>query len=47
MKFDYTIKVNPTDIALYDNKDFINYIGDILLELLEEQLKTGEIINAR
>tara|TARA_Y100001938_G_C7772567_1_gene273965 strand:- start:175 stop:510 length:336 start_codon:yes stop_codon:yes gene_type:complete len=47
MKFDYTIKVNPTDIALYDNKDFINYIGDILLELLEEQLKTGDILNER
>ena len=39
MKFDYTIRKNPTNEVLLDNKEFIDYIGDILIELLEEQLK--------
>ena len=45
MKFDYTVRKNPNNLILYDNKEFIDYIGDILLELLEEQLKRGDIIN--
>ena len=45
MKFDYTIGKNPNDIDLLDNQEFIDYIGDILLELLEDQLERGDIIN--
>jgi len=45
MKFDYTIDRNPNDIELLDNKDFIDYIGDILLEILEEQIKNGTAIS--
>ena len=45
MKFDYTVDKNPNDIDLLDNQEFIDYIGDILLELLEDQLERGDIIN--
>tara|TARA_B100000929_G_scaffold100061_1_gene78758 strand:+ start:470 stop:784 length:315 start_codon:yes stop_codon:yes gene_type:complete len=41
MKFDYTVKRNPNDLDLLDNKEFIDYIGDLLLELLDEKLKSG------
>ena len=44
MKFDYTIRRNPNDLDLLDNKEFIDYIGDILLEVLEEQIKSGTAI---
>ena len=44
MKFDYTVKKNPNDLDLLDNEEFIDYIGDILLELLEEKLKDGTAI---
>ena len=44
MKFDYTIDKNPNDLDLLDNQEFINYIGDILIELLEEKLKDGSAI---
>ena len=44
MKFDYTIDKNPNDVDLLDNQEFIDYIGDILLELLEEKLKDGTAI---
>ena len=44
MKFDYTVDKNPNDIDLLDNQEFIDYIGDILLELLEEKLKDGTAI---
>ena len=44
MKFDYTIDKNPNDLDLLDNQEFINYIGDILIELLEEKLKDGTAI---
>ena len=43
MKFEYDILVNP-DKKEVDNQAFIDYIGDILLELLEEQLKKGTAI---
>ena len=39
MKFDYTVRKNPKNLILLDNKEFIDYIGDILLELLEDQLE--------
>ena len=45
MKFDYTVRKNPNNLILLDNKEFIDYIGDILLELLEDQLNRGDIIN--
>ena len=32
------------NLILLDNKEFIDYIGDILLELLEEKLKDGTAI---
>ena len=44
MKFDYTIDRNPKDLDLLENQEFINYIGDILIELLEEKLKDGTAI---
>ena len=44
MKFDYTIDKNPNDLDLLENQKFINYIGDILIELLEEKLKDGTAI---
>ena len=47
MKFDYTVALNPTDQVLYENQEFIYYIGDILIELLDEQLKAGNIKNAK
>ena len=34
MKFDYTIDKNPNNLILLDNSEFIDYIGDILLEPL-------------
>ena len=44
MIFDYDIIRNPNNIDLGDEKEFINYIGDILLELMEKQLKDGTAI---
>ena len=44
MKFDYTVDKNPNNLILLDNFEFIDYIGDILLELLEEKLKDGTAI---
>ena len=41
MKFDYTIDKNPNDVDLLDNQEFIDYIGDILIELLDEKVKDG------
>jgi hypothetical protein len=43
MKFEYDILQNPDSINI-DKQQFIDYIGDILLELLEEQLKTGKAV---
>jgi len=39
MKFDYTVIENRID-ANTDSQEFINHIGDILVVLLDEQLKT-------
>ena len=44
MKFDYTIKQNPNNLDLNENVDFLNYIGDILIEILEQQLKDGTAV---
>ena len=44
MRFDYTVDKNPNDLDLLDNKEFIDYIGDILIELLEEKIKNGTAV---
>ena len=45
MKFDFVVKVNPTDEVLnVDNNEFVEYIGDILIEILETQLKDGTAV---
>jgi len=43
MKFDYDILFNPHEMDL-DNKEFIDYIGDMLVEFLDEKLKKGEAV---
>ena len=44
MKFDYDILKFPKSLKgiKYDEK-FTNYIGDILVEILEEKIKSGKI----
>ena len=45
MKFDFVVKLNPTDEILdVDNNEFVEYIGDILIEILETQLKDGTAV---
>ena len=45
MKFDFVVKLNPTDeiLDVYNN-EFVEYIGDILIEILETQLKDGTAV---
>ena len=43
MKFDYDIIFNPHETNI-DKQDFIDYIGDILIEQLENQVKQGTAI---
>ena len=43
MKFDYDILSNPNKADI-DSKEFIDYIGDMLVEFLDEKLKKGEPI---
>ena len=42
MKFDYDILSNPEDKDI-DNQEFVDYIGDILIEVMEEQLNAGKV----
>ena len=42
MKFDYDIIKNPNEVNT-NTQEFINYIGDILIELLEKQLTDGKV----
>ena len=44
MKFDYNVIKKPNDVDTLDNQEFIDYIGDILLELLEQKVKDGTAI---
>ena len=44
LKFDYTVLRNPKDADTLDNQEFIDYIGDILVEVMEEKLKDGSVI---
>ena len=43
MKFDYDIIFNPHETNI-DKQEFIDYIGDILIELLEQKVKDGTAI---
>ena len=43
LKFTYDIIANPNKEDI-KSTDFRNYIGDILVEVMEEQLKNGKII---
>jgi len=43
LKFTYDIFLNPNKVDVEDI-EFRNYIGDILIELVEEQLKNGTLI---
>ena len=40
--FDYNIMKNPKDVDI-DEQEFIDHIGDILIDLVEEQLATGKL----
>ena len=42
LKFTYDIMANPNDENIKSD-DFRNYIGDILIECVEEQLKNGKL----
>ena len=42
LKFTYDIMANPNKEDI-ESKDFRNYIGDILIECVEEQLKNGTL----
>ena len=44
MQFDYDIIFNPFDETSIDKQEFIDYIGDILVELLDKQIKGGQAI---
>ena len=43
MKFDYDIMSNPTKVDI-DSQEFIDFIGDILMEQLEKQVTDGTVI---
>ena len=43
MKFDYDIMVNPNK-ANVDSQEFIDFIGDILMEQLEKQVTDGTVV---
>ena len=42
LKFTYDIMTNPNEEDVKSD-DFRNYIGDILVECVEEQLKNGQL----
>ena len=44
MKFDYDIIFNPFYETSIDKQEFIDYIGDILVELLDKQIQGGQAI---
>ena len=44
MKFDYNVIKKPNDVDTLDNQEFIDYIGDILIEVLEKQIENGTAI---
>jgi len=44
MMFDYDILRNPNNKDVADDEDFMEYIGDILIELMEKQIQDGTAI---
>jgi len=44
MKFDYEIIFNPHEESSIDKQEFIDYIGDILIEQLDQQVKKGTAV---
>jgi len=44
MKFDYDIIFNPHEESSIDKQEFIDYIGDILIEQLDQQVKKGTAV---
>jgi len=44
MIFDYDIVKNPNNLEVADDEDFMEYIGDILIELMEKQLQDGTAV---
>ena len=44
MKFDYDIIFNPHEETSIDKQEFIDYIGDILVEQLEKQIQGGKVV---
>tara|TARA_Y100000389_G_scaffold199251_1_gene237290 strand:- start:13381 stop:13704 length:324 start_codon:yes stop_codon:yes gene_type:complete len=42
MKFDYDILSNPESKDI-ESQEFIDYIGDILIEVMEQQLNDGKV----
>ena len=44
MKFDYDIIFNPHEETSIDKQEFIDYIGDILIEQLDKQIKNGTAV---
>ena len=44
MKFDYDIIFNPHEESSIDKQEFIDYIGDILIDQLEKQVNNGTAI---
>ena len=42
MKFDYDILTNPESKDI-ENQEFIDYIGDILIEVMEQQLNNVKV----
>jgi len=42
LKFDYDVKKNPNNVDT-TSTEFRNYIGDILIEVVEKQLENGTI----
>ena len=46
MKFDYTVMENRID-ADTDSQEFINHIGDILVVLLDEQMKEKKSLSEK
>jgi len=43
LKFTYDIHRNPTNVDI-ENEEFKIFIGDILIEVVEQQLKNNQII---
>ena len=42
LRFTYDIMLNPKNVDVLST-DFKNYIGDILVEIVEQQLKEGKV----